>query len=226
MAFFHSGVQYCCFFTVFKFQTLKSYCFWELKKCFGTLLFTIYLPLSLYVCNYACVLSKNVAFHNRHNLCTPPPCLTSGQSLPYLFAHSVCACICVYLSSDFCNPCFSSVSSSSGAVRIHSPHFFPSMLLSLSLLSLFLAPWGKLPWAIVHLFISLLLCALYMYFSAAHTNTHALVFCHQKWRLVSQSERELVLCDKTDWRSCSSHTRPYVSPACLFPLLRWTFASL
>lgn len=169
------------------------------KKCFGTLLFTLslsrFLPLSHFVCNYACVLSKNVAFHNRHNLCTPPPCLTSGQSLPYLFAHSVCACICVYLSWDFCNPCFSSVSSSSGAVRIHSPHFFPSTLLSL--LSLFLTPWGKLPWAIVHLFITLLLCALYMYFSAAHTNTHALVFCRQKWRLVSQSEREPVLCDKT-----------------------------
>lgn len=132
----HSGVQYCSSLTVFKFQPLN--CYLNNPTIYSQLVsFSPFVSFCLQLCE--CSL-KNVALHNRHNLCTPPPCLTSGQSLPYLFAHSVCACICVYLSSDFCNPCFSSVSSSSGAVRIHSPHFFPSTLLSLSLLSLFLTP--------------------------------------------------------------------------------------
>jgi len=61
----------------------------------------------------------------------------------YLSAHSVCAWICVYLSSDFCNPCFSSVSSSSGAVRINSPHFFPYTSLSLTFSSSFSFPEAR-----------------------------------------------------------------------------------
>lgn len=74
---------------------------------------------------------------------TLAPCLTSGQSLRDLSAHSVFACICVYLSSDFCNPCFSSVSSSSGAVRIHSPHFFPYTSLTLTFSRSFSLPEAK-----------------------------------------------------------------------------------
>ncbi len=103
----------------------------------------------------------------------------------------MCACICVYLCSDFCNPCFSSVSSSSGATRINSPHFFPSILLSLSLspsLSLYLPEARCLGQLCIYSSVCFFVPFIYIYLSHAHT--HPLVFCCQQWRLVSQSERE------------------------------------
>lgn len=113
----------------------------------------------------------------------PPRCLTSGQSLRYVSSHSMCACICVYLLSDLCNPCFNSVSSSSGAVTIHFLHFFQSLSLSLS-------PWGYIGalgnCAFIHQFAPL--CPLYVFLW--HTQAHTLLFSCQRQILVSQSESE------------------------------------
>lgn len=157
----------------------------------------------------------------------PPRCLTSGQSLRYLSSHSVCACICVYLLSDLCNPCFNSVSSSSGAVTIHFLHFFPSLPLSLSL---FLPEAIQAPWAIVHLFISLLLYALYMYFSDTHKRTHCCSAVSGRYQSVNQRARERE--NETEHisvireRSCSSQVTPYVSLDWLYFFRSRTFASL
>ncbi len=75
--------------------------------------------------------------------------------------------------------------------------------------------------AFIHQFAPL--CPLYVFLWRTHTHTHTGVLLSAVE--ISQSIRERAR-SLTEWRNCSSHAGPYVSPDCLYPLLRWTFASL